>query len=155
MIRSRDQLITESYIRLGARRSLATLLQTWKLTKSTIYSINQPHWVPPICQLARKPSPLLVVELDPSSRRSSLTRRRSLGHNKLREVARAESSAMHLHLDLEANMSARRAIGGGSDPFLSYHELSIPQYTNDLYWTSGIATNVFRGSRVILSMEYS
>ena len=82
----------------------------------------------------RTPSPSLVIEPDLSSRRSSITRRRSWGNNKLREAAKAESSAVHpLHLDFDANMSTRRAIGGGSDPFLSNHELSIPQYTDDLY----------------------
>lgn len=84
----------------------------------------------------RTPSPSLVVEPDISSRRSSLTRRRSWGNNKLREAARAESSSVHpLHLDLDANMSPLRAIGGGgggNDPFLSNHDRPVPQYTNDL-----------------------
>ena len=85
----------------------------------------------------RTPSPSLVVEHDLSSRRNSLTRRRSWGNNKLREAATAESSSVHpLHLDSDANMSPRRALGsggGGNDPFLSNHERTIPQYTNDLY----------------------
>jgi voltage-dependent calcium channel len=82
----------------------------------------------------RTPSPSLVVAQD-RSRKSSLTRRRSWGNNKLKEAARAESSSVHpLHLDLDANMSTRR--GGGNDPFLlSNHERPIPQpqYSDDLY----------------------
>jgi voltage-dependent calcium channel len=92
----------------------------------------------------RTPSPSLVVEPDISSQRSSLTRRRSWGNNKLREAARAESSSVHpLHLDLDASMSPLRAIGaggGGNDPFLSNHDRDrpIPQYTNDLYSNSPV-----------------
>ena len=93
----------------------------------------------------RTPSPSLVVESDHSNRRGSLTRRRSWGNNKLGEAARAESSSVHpLHLDLDANMSPRRALGsggGGSDPFLSNHERPIPQYTNDIYSNSHIGTS--------------
>ena len=93
----------------------------------------------------RTPSPSLIVEHDHSNRRSSLTRRRSWGNNKLREAARAESSSVHpLHLDSDANMLPRRAIGsggGGNDPFLSNHERPIPQYTNDLYEDSHIGTS--------------
>ena len=92
----------------------------------------------------RTPSPSLVVEPDHSSRRSSLARRRSWGNNKLREAARAESSSVHpLRLDLDANMSPRRAIGGGggSDPFLSDHERPIPQYNNDIYSDPHIGTS--------------
>jgi hypothetical protein len=51
---------------------------------------------------------------------------------------------MHpLHLDLD-DMSPRRAMGGGgggNDPFLSDHELPIPQYTNDLYSDIHIGTS--------------
>lgn len=81
----------------------------------------------------RTPSPSLVVEQDRSARKSSLTRRRSWGNNKLKEAARAESSSVHpLHLDLDANMSSTRR-SGGNDPFLSSHERPIPQYSDDVY----------------------
>jgi hypothetical protein len=88
----------------------------------------------------RTPSPSLVVEPGHSSRKSSLTRRRSWGNNKLREAAaRAESSSVHpLHLDSDTNMSPRRGGGGGNDPFLSS---SIPQYTDDLYADSHVGTS--------------
>ena len=95
----------------------------------------------------RTPSPSLAVAPDRSSRRSSLTRRRSWGNNKLKEAARAESSSVHpLHLDSDANMSSRRAMGnggGGNDPFLSNHERPIPQYTDsdDLYSDPHIGTS--------------
>ena len=81
----------------------------------------------------RTPSPSLVVEQNRSGRRSSLTRRRSWGNNKLKEAASAESSSVHpLHLDIDANMSSTRR-GGGSDPFLSSHERPIAQYNDDHY----------------------
>ena len=90
------------------------------------------------------PSPSLRVVVDPdflSSRRVSITRRRSYGNNKLREAARTESSSVHpLRLDSDANMSPRRAIGGGNDPFLSNHERSIPQYTDDFHEGTSIAS---------------
>jgi len=95
------------------------------------------------------PSPSLQVSIEPDhSRQRSLARRRSWGSDRLREVARAESSSGHPpHLHLDSNMSSQGGGGGGggNDPFLSNRQHPILPYTDNVYSGSTSRASLMRG----------